>query len=254
MIPGVVAGQMRNAGPSMTLAALISSLGPAQWFRLDDNAANSTVVDAINTGSPATLYSAVNGSSLATKNTSTVSTAGLVSGDSNKAFAFGGNSLIAAPNIALSNATGWTVFCIARIDSVPALGNSALLQLTARGSSCPELDVYDVDGAKFRFRAMLSGSSEITMNATPQYSYGTRIAVAFRKRAGGAVDIFCNGSLVASSTSTPSFAYGSEGNNYGAARFGPNTNYYSIPGPTDEFTLWQTPLSDVNCVALTSYS
>lgn len=251
MIPGVVAGQMRQAAPTATLTALIASLSPAIWMKADDNAASSTVINSGSTGN-GQAYSAVDGAGLALKNTSLLSAAALTASSTNS-FYLNASSMVEMPSPTLSSETGWTVSGIVRIDSVPSLsGVAAIAQLTNTGSGCPELGAINVDGSTWRFRVMVSGVAEVTMTATPTYSYGAIVRFALRKRAGGVVDLFVNGSLVASSTAAPSYSYSGAESRFGAGRFGGNTTYYSIPGAIDEAALFTSPLSDADCISLTT--
>ena len=238
-----------HAGNS--LVGLIASLSPAIWMKADDNAASNTVINSGSAGN-GQAYNAPNGVILSTKNTSLMSAAALTASSANS-FYINGSGMVEYPNVSLSNATGWTVSGIIRVDSVPSVASVAVVaQLTNTGTGCPELGVINVDGSTWRFRVMLSGTSEVTMTATPTYSYGAIVRFALRKRAGGVVDLFVNGSLVASSTAAPVYSYSTGVNRFGAGRYGSSTTYYAIPGAIDETALFTSPLSDANCIALTS--
>lgn len=240
-----------------SLAALIASLSPITWLRLNDNAASGVVTDSAASPANGTLYAITGNVAPTGKNTSVVSTAGLIAGDADKAFDFALTTMLESPNRALSNATGWTVFFIAKPTGPPAAGASnigAIFQLSAAGFSCPEAEIAHVSTGIFRLRYMISGTSEITMSATPNWGYGTKLSVAVKKEAGGNLKAYVNGSLVATSTSAPSFSYSSGAFRWGAARFGSGTpaTYYPFPGILDELTVFGAPLSDAICADLTA--
>lgn len=240
----------------MSFASLMASLAPATWLRLNDNAASDVVTDSSASPSHGSLFSAVTPPTHSAVNTSTRSyTPGLVAGDADKCFDMGGNSIIKSPGKTLSNAIGWTAFAIIRPTSAPppsAAWVACVFQLSSFAAGVPELDIIDVGSGKFRFRVMRSGSSEISMSATPTWSYGDTLAVALKKRAGGLVDLFVNGSLVASSTATPSFVYSGGVQWWGSAYFPTSSSFYQFPGYMDELALFTTPLSDAQCLSLTS--
>jgi len=237
---------------------LISSLAPATWLRLNDNSSSSSsVTDSAASPAAGTLYSAVNGVALSTVNTSTRSSPGLVAGDSDRCFNFGGNTALDSPNRFFSNPTGWTVFCIVEPPSAPAGGVAISFQLTSNplGNGEPEFGIADVGAGKFRLRCLLSGISEISMqNAHPTWDYGTRLAVVVKKEVNGVVKEFVNGSLVNTSSSAPGFNYAGGALRWGYGRFqnGAASNYYQFPGLMDELALFVTPLSDATCSLLTA--
>lgn len=237
--------------PPSGLVGLIASLSPAMWARFDDNAPSSAVVNSAVGGSAGALYAAVPGSALALKNTDSVSAIGLAAGTAHS-FNIGASSLVVMPDVTLSNAAGWTFFTLLKVVSAPSAAAAVVCQLTGIGGGVPELDVLDVGGGKFRFRVMASGTGEIGMTATPTFNYGTKLAIVMRKAAGGLIDLFVDGALVASSSSIPGFSYLSNGHSLGGGRFGSTVNYYSVPGCMDESVLWAAPLADANCLALTA--
>lgn len=234
---------------SGSIVDLIDALNPNTWARCDDHSASSSVTNSGSSSTAGVLRSAVTGSALGYRDTSAVSSPGLSAG-TGLAFYLSGTNLIAMPSIPLSDSIGWTVFFIVRVDSSPPV--ATIFQLTRPGDGCPEVGVIDAGSGKFRFRLMLSGVQEVGMTATPLYAYGTKLAVAVRKRAGGVVDLYIDGVHVASSTAAPAFVYGSSPVNFGGAVFGPHTTYYSIPGAIDECALWAKPLTDAQCESLTS--
>ena len=229
----------------------ILALSPLVWARCDDNASTSAILNSGSVATSGTFYSAVTGSSLAAKNTSTASVTGLATGTT-RALNLSGGALIAMPNVPISSHVGWTFFGIFQPLSVPPTsGIAALFQLTDTGSSCPEIDINNVDGSRFKLRVMASGTSEVTMTATPTFAYGSRLAIAAKLRANGVLDVFVNGSLVASSVGVPPFSYGSAPLRFGGAVFG-GTNYYALPGLIDEAAVWGAPLTDAQCISLTT--
>lgn len=243
---------------SSGLADLIASLDPVTWLRLNDDGASSVVADNSATPAAGTLYSVINNASPVTKNTDLVSAPGLVGGDGDKAFNFGGNSMVESPRRSLSNAVGWVVFCLLRPDEAPAPASNTVAgvwQLTGNGSSVPELDIVHMPGDNFRFRVMRSGSAEVALGTPPTWPYGTRLAVAVKKEASGMVKLFADGAKVGESASAPVFAYGLEPFRWGSAMFGSSapSSYYQFPGVLDELTVFDAPLSDAICQQLTAF-
>jgi len=240
------------------LALLIASLSPVTWLRLNDNSTSSSAVaDSATSPAAGTLYSAINGVALSTVATSTRSNPGLVTGDSDPCFNFGGNTALDSPNRFFSNPTGWTVFCIVQPVSAPSGGVAICFQLTSNplGNGEPEFGITDVGSGKFRLRCLMSGVSEIGMvNAHPTWNYGARLAVVIKKEVNGVVKEFVNGALVNTSTSAPGFNYSGGVLRWGYGRFqtGAASNYYQFPGLMDELALFVTPLSDATCSLLTT--
>ena len=238
-----------------SFAALAASLAPITWLRCNDNAADNIVIDSSASMQNGTLLTAINNTTSVARNSADVSNVGLVAGDTDRAFLIAGESQIQSPHKTLADATGWTAFAIIQPDVAPASSNGyggAIFQLTNGGNSCPEIDIIGSSGSSsYRLRLMRSGSSEIAMTATPTYSYGQKLALLVRKRAGGVADIYVNGVLVASSTSAVSWSYGSRYNMWGSAYF-TGAYMYALTGTLDEPMLFDRPLTDAECEALTS--
>lgn len=237
-------------------AALMASLAPASWLRLNDNAANNTVIDSSSSHINGSLFEVLTTPTQNPVNTNTRASAGLLSGDSDGCFNFNGSSTVTVPNITLSNGTGWVAFCIMYPASAPATANNtigAVLHLGGSGDSngAPELDLADKKDGTFRFRVMRSGVVELAMTALPSWPWQTKLAVALKKEANGNIKLFVNGTLVATSTAAPSFTYGSAVMRWGSARFN-SVPWYQFPGLMDELAIFTAPLSDATCQQLTA--
>lgn len=243
------------AGQSPFLG-LMAILAPISWLRLSDNAANNTVTDSSKSPSNGSLFEVLTTTTQTAVNTNTRANAGMLTGDSDGCFNFAATSMITVPNKTLSNTSGWTAFCLINPTSAPpSLSNNvgAIFQFGNSGtlSNAPELDIYSNGNGTFRFRPMLSGVSEIPMSASPSWPWGTKLAVAFKKEANGNAKLFVSGALVATSTSAPGYSYGTDVMRWGAAKFA-NPPWYQFPGLMDELAIFNSPLSDANCLQLTA--
>ena len=241
------------------LSALITSLSPLSWLRLNDNDTNNAVVNSAASGPNGSLFSSIVSAAPVAKNTSLVSSTGLVAGDIDKSFNFAANSMVTYPAHSLSNATGWTVFMLVQqTAAAPSSsgGAIALVQLSGYVQGCPELGMIQDGAGQSRFRVLVSGLAEVGFPNTPAfYPFGTKLAVCVKKEANGVVKLFVNGALHRTSGSSPSFNYTALGvNRWGTGHYGSDTSSakYQLPGKADELTIFNRPLTDAECISLTA--
>lgn len=235
--------------PSEAYRDLILAENPVFYSRCDNNAANSTVTDISASAADGTLVSVINGSGggsgSGSKNTSLVSTPGLLTTSANLGFDLAGSSVVQSPFYTLSDVTGWTVIFPARPDAEPAAGNSGVSTLCQLGDSggSAGLDVWHVSGTTFQLRLMRSGVALVASTSPTTWTYGDKLWVVIRQLAGGNIEVWVdNVKVLDVSGSGIAQVLGSFW--WGASRYGGADTYFPLIGPMDELAVIPHPITD----------
>lgn len=170
----------------------------------------------------------------------------------------GGNSRVAGPGLPFSNANGWTFFCVLVVDGAAVAGNGGVgivARLTALNPAggTPEISVLDTGGSNYRLRVMRSGVAEVSMTASPTYTYGDTLAIALRKVPAGVTELYVNGSKVSESILAVTYNVNSGSTcDYGASEFTAFSPRYALNGRMDEIAVFfDGGLSQSECEQLT---